>query len=90
MNWFEKWQQLPKLIRFVVSNAVIGLALGWFIVFCTIYFDFGRMGTLFANSDHQSAVIALLMISFGSTFSAAYVATAVILIPRDEDEFNKL
>lgn len=81
---------MPKLIRFVLVNSLIGMAIGWAVAFGLIWFNVNGLGDMFARSDSKWIVALILGASFGSTFGFAYVTTAVLLLPTDKDEFDKL
>ncbi|NJR13311.1 MAG: hypothetical protein HC779_02280 [Phyllobacteriaceae bacterium] len=81
---------MPKLIRFVVVNSLIGIAIGFAVAFALVWFNINGLGSMFANSDSKLIVAIILGSSFGSTFGFAYVTTAVMLLPTDKDEFDKI
>ena len=81
---------MPKLIRFVLVNSLIGMAIGWAVAFGLVWFNINGLGGMFAKSDSQFLVAVILALSFGSTFGFAYVTTAVMLLPTDKDEFDKI
>jgi hypothetical protein len=81
---------MPKLIRFVLVNSLIGMAIGWAVAFGLVWFNINGLGDMFAKSDSQFLVAVILGLSFGSTFGFAYVTTAVMLLPTDKDEFDKI
>ena len=81
---------MPKLIRFVLVNSLIGIAIGWFIAAALLFTDVGGLGSLFANSNMKPQILAILGMSFGTTFGFGYLATAVMLLPTDKDEFDKI
>jgi hypothetical protein len=81
---------MPKLIRFVLVNALIGMLIGWAVAFGLVWFNVNGLGQMFANSDAKLVVALILGSSFGSTFGFAYVTTAVLLLPVDKDKFDKV
>lgn len=81
---------MPKLIRFVLINAAIGIAFGWLLAAMLVHFNVGHLGDLFAHTEHKAAAIALLGLTFGTTFGFAYLATAVMLMPTGKDDFDRL
>ncbi len=86
----EPGQKLPKLIRFVLVNAAIGMLIGWGIAMAVLWFDLGGFGTMMARSGNMLVALFVLFISFGSTFAFAYLATAVWLLPTDKDDFDRV
>ena len=81
---------MPKLIRFVVINSMIGVVIGWLIAAAIVHFNIGNLGALLAHTDHKVAAIALLAVTFGITFGFAFLATAVMLMPTGKDDFDRL
>lgn len=80
---------MPKLIRFVIVNSAIGVALGWALCAAFLYFNVGGIGDLFFRSQQKLTVLAIMALSFGVTFGFGYLSTAVILLPTDKDDFEK-
>lgn len=81
---------MPKLIRFLLINTVLGVGIGWLIAAAVVWFNLNGFGDLVLGSSNRVAAIFILMVSFGSTFGFAVVATAVMLMPTDKDEFDRL
>jgi len=81
---------MPKLIRFVLLNTALGVLIGWFVAAAVVYFNINGFGDLIWRSSNWIAAIFILLVSFGSTFGFAVMATAVMLMPADKDEFDKL
>lgn len=86
----SRWRSLPKLIRFVVINSLIGMVIGWLIAAGLVWFNIGGFGDRFDHADNKSAVIFLLAGSFGATFAFAFLTTSVLLLPTDKDDFDKV
>ncbi|MEM1377954.1 MAG: hypothetical protein AAGG69_11270 [Pseudomonadota bacterium] len=81
---------MPKLIRFVIVNSAIGVLIGWLVAAAMLYVDVGGIGGLFMRSDAKGPIIFLLMVSSGITFGFAYLTTAVLLLPTDKDQFDRM
>ncbi len=81
---------MPKLIRFVIINSVIGVLIGWGVAFLLIWMNVGGLGNLYANASNKFAVLALMGMSFGVTFGFGYLSTAVMLMPDRKDDFDRL
>lgn len=81
---------MPKLIRFVIVNTLAGVLIGWLVAAAIVYFNINGFGDLILGSSSRIAAIFILLVSFGSTFGFAVMATAVMLMPVDKDEFDKL
>jgi hypothetical protein len=83
-------QPMPKLIRFVIINSLTGVALGWLVAAGMVWFNIGHLGDLLDRTDYLVAAVALLAVTFGITFGFAYLATAVMLMPTEKDDFDRL
>ena len=81
---------MPKLIRFVVLNAAIGIVIGWAIAAALLWMNVSGLGDMYAHSDAKPLILALLGMSFGVTFGFAYLSTAVMLLPTSKDDFDQL
>jgi len=81
---------MPKLIRFVLLNSALGVLIGWVVAAAVVYFNINGFGDLIWRSSSRIAAVFILMVSFGTTFGFAVMATAVMLMPSDKDEFDKL
>lgn len=81
---------MPKLIRFVLINSALGVLIGWLVAGAVVYFNINGFGDLVLGSSSRIAAVFILLMSFGSTFGFAVMATAVMLMPVDKDEFEKL
>jgi phage shock protein PspC (stress-responsive transcriptional regulator) len=85
-----RWLALPKLIRFVIVNSLIGVVIGWLIAASLIWFNIGGFGDRFDHAENKLAVVFLLAGSFGATFGFAFLTTSVLLLPTDKDDFDKV
>lgn len=81
---------MPKLIRFIIINSTIGILLGWAICAAMLYLNVSGIGELFMRSQQKMTVLVILALSFGVTFGFGYLTTAIMLLPTDKDEFEKL
>ena len=84
------WRALPKLIRFVIVNSLIGMVIGWLIAAGLVWFNIGGFSDRFDNAQNKLAVIFLLAGSFGVTFGFAFLTTSVLLLPTGKDDFDKI
>lgn len=83
-------RKLPKLIRFVVTNSLIGMIIGWLVAAAVVYFDINGFGSLVMQSSHVFVALFIMFLSFGTTFGFAYLTTAVLLLPTNKDDFDKV
>ena len=83
-------QPMPKMIKFVIVNSAIGILIGWLFAACLIYFNIANLGELMWNTDHKVTAIFILALSFGTTFGFGYLATAVLLLPYNKDDFDRV
>ncbi|KGF70178.1 hypothetical protein LL06_06755 [Hoeflea sp. BAL378] len=81
---------MPKLIRFVLVNTAFGVLIGWLVAAGVVYSNINGFGDLIWSSSSRVAGVFILMVSFGTTFGFAVLATAVMLMPVDKDDFDKL
>ena len=86
----QTWNGLPKLIRFVVLNSLIGVMIGWLIAAGLVWFNILGFGDRFTHAANKLPVIVLLAGSFGVTFGFGYLTTAVLLLPTDKDDFDRM
>ncbi|MDA4846519.1 hypothetical protein [Hoeflea poritis] len=82
--------KLPKLVRFVLRNSLVGICIGWALAAGVVYFDINGFGSLVLESRHVATALFIMFFSFGVTFGFAYLTTAVLLLPTDKDEFDKV
>lgn len=81
---------MPKLVRFVLVNSLIGMAFGWLVAAGILYFNIANLGTLVSHASNKWVAYLILGMSFGATFAFAYLATAVWLLPTDKDDFDRM
>lgn len=74
---------MPRLIRFMLTNIAIGVLLGWAVGIVLVLSNAQGLGDLVFGSGNPIAAVALLALSFGSTFGLGYFATAVLFLPND-------
>jgi hypothetical protein len=81
---------MPKLVRFVLVNSLIGMVIGWLVAAGLVWFDVGGFGERFAQSHDKPVIVFIMALSFGITFAFAYLTTAILLLPTDKDDFDRL
>jgi hypothetical protein len=80
--------QLPfrdRLVRFVIANVLIGMAVGCVFAGLVLYFDVAHLWRLISTSSDPVAPLALLFGSFMITFGSLFCGTAIMLLPKDDD-----
>ncbi|MEX3010126.1 hypothetical protein [Hoeflea sp. TYP-13] len=85
-----KPERFPKLIRFVMLNSLIGMVIGWIVASAVVYFDINGFGSLVMESRHVVTALFIMFFSFGITFGFGYLTTAVLLLPTNKDDFDKV
>jgi hypothetical protein len=81
---------MPKLVRFVLINSLTGIAIGWLVAAGVVHFNIGNLGVLIDHTHHKVAAVAMLALTFGITFGFAYLATAVMLMPTNKEDFDRM
>lgn len=80
---------LPYLVRFLAMHAGFGAALGIGVAGLLLWLDVAGIGTLFVGERAQVAITLLFFGSFALTFASVAMATAVMLLPKSDDEFPR-
>lgn len=80
------WKTLPKLVRFMVRNAALGIGFGWALLGALLWADVGGLGSLIGHSRLAGPALFLLFGGFAVTFGGAAVSTAVLLGHEFEDD----
>lgn len=80
---------LPYLVRFLALHAGFGALIGIGVAGLLLWLDVAGLGTLFVGERAQVAITLLFFGSFALTFAAAAMGTAVMLLPKDEDDFPR-
>lgn len=76
------WSKLPKLVRFILMHAVIGMALGVGVTAAIIWQNILGLGDLFGQSPLAMFVFGFQM---ALTFGAVQIGVAVLSMDRDGD-----
>ncbi len=80
------WKSLPRLVRFMLRNAAIGIVAGWIFLGMLLWADVGGLYSLMAHSRFGHIALFLLMGGFAVTFGAAGVSSAVLLGHEFEED----
>lgn len=81
----KTWIRIPPLFRFLAVNCIIGIAASWLFLAGFLWLDISGLGSLLLNSPDGAIALALLAVGFSVTFGSASMATAVWLMPYDQD-----
>lgn len=82
----EGWSDLPKLVRFLLLHAAIGIGAGWVLLALLLLTDVNGVAALIFSSESPALPIAMLAAGFAITFGGAAAAAAVIMMRYDRDE----
>ncbi len=80
------WKKLPRLVRFMLRHAALGILAGWLLLAGLLWADVGGLYTLIAHSRFGHVALFLLMGGFAVTFGAAAVSSAVLLGHEFEED----
>ena len=75
-----------RLIRLMIVNWAFGWAIGAIAATAVLAVNLGGLRVLMMKSDLMWQGLALLFGGFGVTFGGVVCATAVMLLPTEEDE----
>lgn len=75
-----------RLVRFLVHNALVGIAAGWSLLAVLLWTDaFGLHGLIFGG-EHGLVALVLLGAGFAITFGSAAMGTAIFLLRPDDGD----
>jgi hypothetical protein len=75
-----------KLVRFLIRNALLGIAAGWSLLVLLLYTDAFGLGQLVRASEQGWLAVLMLAAGFAITFGSAAMGTAIFLLRPDEEE----
>lgn len=81
----ERRQNDLRLVRFLVRNALLGIAAGWSLLVLLLYTDSLGLGRLVRDSEHGWLAVLMLAAGFAITFGSAAMGTAIFLLRPDEE-----
>ena len=73
-------------LRFIAVSALDGMAIGALVAIAIIKLDLHGVGTMLANSNHQTGYTLLLIGSFAHTFGMVVCGSAIWLRSTEEDK----
>ncbi|MGQ3671899.1 hypothetical protein ACT6QG_05825 [Xanthobacter sp. TB0136] len=76
---------MPALVRFLVTHALIGIALAAAFVGVLVALDVARLGTLVSTSPDGILAVALLTAGLAVTFGSVQMGFAVMLMNGRDD-----
>lgn len=82
----DRNRKAPRLVRFLVRNALLGIAAGWSLLVLLLYTDTFGLGRLVTGSEHGWLAVVMLAAGFAITFGSAAMGTAVFLLRPDGEE----
>jgi hypothetical protein len=74
-----------RLVRMMIVNWAFGWAVGFACAGAVLASNLGHIGDMMFKSDFALEALVLLFGSFGLTFGGVVAATAVMLLPTDEE-----
>ncbi|MTI43512.1 hypothetical protein JM93_01900 [Roseibium hamelinense] len=79
---------LPKepLLRLLVINGFIGVAISLTFVACVLYFNIGNLQVLIANSDEPLLPVLMLIASLVITLGSVVMGSAVMMLGDTDDK----
>ncbi|HUO55783.1 MAG TPA: hypothetical protein VMU18_13635 [Rhodoblastus sp.] len=77
-----------RLVRLMIANWALGWAVGFACAAAVLVSNVANIRDLMFRSELMWQGLALLFGGFGFTFGGVVCATAVMLLPTDEDSWN--
>ena len=78
-----------RLVRMMIMNWAFGWAVGFVCAAGVLVSNVGHIWDLVAKSDSMGLFLVLLFGSFGLTFGGVVAATAIMLLPTDEQDMAR-
>lgn len=89
MGWLQdvtRRSQDLRLVRFLVRNALVGIATGWSLLAALLWGEAFGLRRLVFGGDHAAIALAMLAAGFAITFGSAAMGTAVFLLRPGQPE----
>jgi hypothetical protein len=77
-----------RLLYFLGHHAVTGVMAAAVVVYLIVKLDLFGLGTLLETSRDGGVALLLLFVGLGATFGGLAMATAVFMLPKDEDRWR--
>lgn len=77
-----------RLVRMMILNWAFGWAVGFICAAGVLASNVGHIWDMVAKSDSMGLFLVLLFGSFGVTFAGVVAATAIMLLPTDEQDWR--
>ena len=72
---------MPKMVRFLLENAAVGIVAGWVLLSYLLVSDIYGLGHLVFSSASPAMPVFLLMAGFAITFGSASMGIAIMTLP---------
>ena len=82
----RRWRRADPVVRLVVGNWALGMALGALLATGMLLFDFLHLRSLLWRSDVRLAGTILFITSFAFTFGGVVAAGAAMRAGQDDDD----
>ncbi|HEU0222312.1 MAG TPA: hypothetical protein VFR34_08925 [Paracoccaceae bacterium] len=79
------WRRLPRLVRFMLAHAGMGIAVGWGLLLAMLRLNVMGLGGLIERSPDGTLATAMLAAFFAITFGSVGIGIAVINLPWREE-----
>ena len=73
-----------------MGNVLIGTVIGWLFTTAVLRFDLNGIASLAMESGHQGLALFILHFFFGITFGFGYLTTAILMLPTNMDDFDRV
>jgi hypothetical protein len=77
-----------RLVRMMILNWAFGWAVGFVCAAGVLMSNVGHIWDMLSRSDSMGLFLSLLFGSFGLTFGGVVAATAIMLLPSDEQAWR--
>ena len=78
------------LLRLLAINGVMGAGVGLAVVAALFAFDIAGLREIASQTDSTLVAVILLAAGFVVTFASVAMGSAVMLLPRDRDRWDRM